>query len=47
MELQMSPYLTTDWDIVVGYSGTSLQYTLTVAGDGIVTNEIYRFRIRS
>ena len=43
----MSPYLTTDWDVVVGYSGTSLQYTLTDAVDGIVTNEIYRFRIRS
>jgi len=32
---------------VTGYSGTSLSYTLTVASDGIVTNQIYRFRIRS
>ena len=43
----MSPYLQTNWQTVAGYSGTSLQYTLTTATDGIVANQIYRFRIRS
>lgn len=37
----------TDWQDVVGYTGTSLQYKLTVGADGIVANAIYRFRISS
>ena len=47
MVLQISPFLATNWQTVVGYTGTSLQYKLTTQNDGIVTNSIYRFRINS
>jgi len=47
MVLQISPFLVTNWQPVVGYTGTSLQYKLTTAIDGIVSNTIYRFRINS
>jgi hypothetical protein len=46
MELQASPHLVTSWSDLTNYDGMSMSYTVTVANDGVVAFNHYRFRIR-
>lgn len=45
--LEISPYLSSDWQTVDTYSDNTMSHTLTVTDDGLVPYAEYRFRMKS
>ena len=43
--LEISPYLSTNWQVVTSYNGNSMNHLLTTSNDNITSYEEYRFRL--
>jgi hypothetical protein len=47
MVLEVSSYLSTNWQEITTFDGSSMSHTVTVIDDALVAYEKYRFRIKS
>lgn len=47
MVLEISPYLSTAWQEVTTYDGSTMSHVLTEAEDGLAPRGKYRFRIKA